>query len=175
MSFLLSDMNRSRFLSCWSLNSRGLVLPVWKDLLARWTATSPRDIFKVKTNIFKTNFENHYSGKNRHYTYILHLWGQAFHNWIHCKNLANFHPHAVKLQLYSTCLDITLHACGVEFPLTLTQHTFMCCLKQLPASFKHVTARYYHLVTQLKGAAAAGEASFSSVANRKWLLRSIKH
>lgn len=46
-----------------------------------------------------------------------------------CKNLLNFHQHAVNQQLYSTCLDIktlTLHGGG--FPLTNTNTTHFLCV-----------------------------------------------
>lgn len=48
MSFRLSVTKRSRFLSWWILLSRGLVFPVWKDFLARCTASCCRDILHRK-------------------------------------------------------------------------------------------------------------------------------
>lgn len=49
MSLRLSEMKRSRLFSWWILNSRGLVLPVWKDFLARCTTSCSRDILnKIK-------------------------------------------------------------------------------------------------------------------------------
>ena len=48
MSLRLSEMKRSRLFSWWILNSRGLVLPVWKDFLARCTTSCSRDILNFK-------------------------------------------------------------------------------------------------------------------------------
>lgn len=51
MSLRLSVMKRSRHLSWWILNSRGLVFPVWKDFLALCTASCSLDILHTEQTI----------------------------------------------------------------------------------------------------------------------------